>query len=84
MLDLAKVYAEEKGADIILANDPDADRLAVAERDRSKGTWTIFTGDQIGTMIGLSLWETIGKASNKVGAFFETSGYAYVDIPLGT
>jgi len=62
-LDIAKNFAEEKGLDIILANDPDADRLAVAEKDRETGEWTVFTGDQIGTMMGCWLYEKVGKPS---------------------
>jgi phosphomannomutase len=65
-LDLAKKYAEENGCDIVLANDPDADRLAVAERDRSSGDWTVFSGDQIGTMLGHWIWNQIGKNCGKV------------------
>jgi phosphomannomutase len=53
-LDLAKAYAESHGCSIVLANDPDADRLAVAEYRDSK--WTVFTGDQIGTLLGHWLW----------------------------
>ena len=64
---MAKAFAEAKNCDIVLANDPDADRLAVAEKDRSTGIWTIFSGDQIGTMLGLWIWEKIGKGSDKVG-----------------
>jgi hypothetical protein len=65
-LDMAKAFAEAQDCDIVLANDPDADRLAVAEKDRSTGIWTIFSGDQIGTMLGLWIWERIGKGSDKV------------------
>jgi phosphoglucomutase len=65
-LDLAKRFATEQGCDIILANDPDADRLAIAEKDRSTGEWTVFHGDQIGTMLGLWIWEQIGSKSEKV------------------
>ena len=64
---MAKAFAEAKNCDIVLANDPDADRLAVAEKDQSTGIWTIFSGDQIGTMLGLWIWEKIGKGSDKVG-----------------
>jgi len=66
-LDLAKLYAEENGCQIVLANDPDADRLAVAEYISSDGTgtWHVFTGDQIGTMLGHWLWEEVGKPSRK-------------------
>ena len=65
-LDLAQAFCIDKNLDVILANDPDADRLAVAEKDRATGDWTVFTGDQIGTMLGCWLYETIGKASSKV------------------
>ena len=65
-LDMAKSYAEQQGCDVVLANDPDADRLAVAERSRETGEWTVFTGDQIGALLGSWLWEIIGKTSDKV------------------
>jgi phosphoglucomutase len=65
-LDLAKKFAEENSCDIVLANDPDADRLAIAERDRSSGDWTVFSGDQIGSMLGLWMWNQIGKHCGKV------------------
>ena len=65
-LDEATKFALEIGADIVLANDPDADRLAVAECNKQSGKWTVFTGDQIGTLLGVWLWETVGKKSDKV------------------
>jgi phosphomannomutase len=67
-LNIAKAFAEEKGCDIVLANDPDADRLAVAERDRITGEWAVFHGDQIGTMLGCWLYEKVGKPSGKVSS----------------
>ena len=60
-LSLAIEFAEKNGCDIILANDPDADRLAVAEKCKESNKWTTFTGDQIGSMLGLWIWDTIGK-----------------------
>ncbi|ETM51443.1 hypothetical protein L914_04716 [Phytophthora nicotianae] len=55
-LQLAMETAEANGARLILANDPDADRLAVAERDpSSKSGWRIFTGNEIGVLLGY--WE---------------------------
>ena len=62
-LDYSKSFSESEGCDIIAANDPDADRLAVAERSREDGSWCTFTGDQIGTMIGHWLYTQIGKSS---------------------
>jgi phosphomannomutase len=65
----AMEFAEKNDCDLILANDPDADRLAVAERCRKTKSWTTFSGDQIGTMLGLRIWETIGKDCGKVSSF---------------
>ncbi len=50
-MDLVLGLATEKNADLVLANDPDADRLAVAYRDRS-GRYVTLTGNQIGVLLG--------------------------------
>ena len=49
-LDLAFAAAEETGADLIIANDPDADRLAVVIRQN--GELHRLTGDEVGTLLG--------------------------------
>lgn len=51
-LDLAFADAARLGADLILANDPDADRLAVGVPGRR------FTGDEIGCLLGDHLLRT--------------------------
>jgi len=48
---LAIRKAEEEHCTIILANDPDADRLAVAELD-PKGRWKVFNGNELGALLG--------------------------------
>ncbi|KAL7576533.1 hypothetical protein ACA910_018030 [Epithemia clementina (nom. ined.)] len=55
-LDLAKKYAVEHNCAIVLANDPDADRLGVSEYNPTTKEWTDFTGDQIGLLLGHWLW----------------------------
>ncbi|MDW3176266.1 MAG: phospho-sugar mutase [Acidimicrobiia bacterium] len=55
-LDLVMALADSIEADLVLANDPDADRLAVAVR-RSAG-WERLTGDQIGVLLG---WYLLGQ-----------------------
>lgn len=47
---LALNLAEKVQADIVLATDPDADRLGVAVRDE-KGKYVILTGNQLGALM---------------------------------
>ncbi len=42
--------AEEEGADVVLATDPDADRMAVAVRNRAS-KMELLTGNQIGSLL---------------------------------
>jgi len=49
-LDLAYATADRVGVDLIIANDPDADRLAVAIRDN--GLWRRLTGNEVGSLLG--------------------------------
>lgn len=52
-LDLSFAVATEVGADIILANDPDADRSSAAIPDSSSPTgWRQLTGDEVGSLLG--------------------------------
>lgn len=52
-MDLALKLASSVGADIIVANDPDADRCAAGVRD-GEG-YRMLTGDQVGVLLG-DLW----------------------------
>ncbi|MGO4582995.1 phospho-sugar mutase [Arthrobacter sp. 2RAF6] len=51
-LDLALAAAARSGADIVLANDPDADRAAVAAKDPDTGAWRMLRGDEVGALLG--------------------------------
>jgi len=52
-LDLALADARNVGADLVIANDPDADRLAVAiPSDAEPSGWRILRGDELGALLG--------------------------------
>lgn len=52
-LDLAFATAREVGADLIIANDPDADRCSAAIPDPGSSTgWRQLTGDEVGALLG--------------------------------
>jgi phosphomannomutase len=50
-MDLVIDLAQKVNADLVLANDPDADRLAVAFRERD-GRYRMLTGNEIGVLLG--------------------------------
>lgn len=67
-LDLSFKLAREVQADLILANDPDADRLAVAVPDsKSESGYRPLTGNQLGAILG---WWAASRAhrQNRHGA----------------
>lgn len=52
-MDLALAVGRERRADLILANDPDADRLALAIKDAASPTgFRQLTGDEVGLLLG--------------------------------
>jgi len=54
-LELAIQTANQHNAQFIIANDPDADRFALAERDttqQSQTGWNILSGNQLGALLG--------------------------------
>ncbi|MCF6410991.1 phospho-sugar mutase [Pseudalkalibacillus salsuginis] len=48
--ELAIQYGERKGADVLIATDPDADRVGVAVKD-DQGKYVVLTGNQTGALI---------------------------------
>ncbi|HWC23387.1 MAG TPA: phospho-sugar mutase [Flexivirga sp.] len=64
-IDHALALAAETGADLVIANDPDADRCAVAV-PRADG-WAMLRGDEVGALLGAYLLQR-GVAPNTVFA----------------
>lgn len=50
-IDLALATAKAHDADLVIANDPDADRCAAAIKDRN-GQWRMLRGDELGVIFG--------------------------------
>ena len=62
-LKMAIEVAEKEGADIVMATDPDADRMGIAVRDND-GKMVLFNGNQTGSMLTyyiLNRWKELGK-----------------------
>jgi phosphomannomutase len=97
-LALAMQAADAAGSRIIIANDPDADRLAVAEKEGEE--WHVFTGNETGAMLGHWMWRSWRKAnpdadasnvymlastvsSSMLGAMAAAEGFKFEDTLTG-
>lgn len=61
-LDLAFAKAADVKADLVIANDPDADRCAVAvldPRDGDGGAWRRLHGDEVGALLGYAVAHSV-------------------------
>ncbi|CAI2348862.1 unnamed protein product [Caenorhabditis sp. 36 PRJEB53466] len=67
VLTLAIETAERNGSTVILANDPDADRIQLAEKQKD-GEWRVFTGNEMGAIITWWIWTSWRKANPSVDA----------------
>jgi phosphomannomutase len=67
-MDLAIKLAISQNGDLVIANDPDADRCAVAAKDAA-GNWRTLRGDEIGIILG----HYISKTEKVVGKTFATT-----------
>jgi phosphomannomutase len=72
VLDLARATAEREGADLVLANDPDADRLAVMVP--GPGGWRALTGDELGALLGDAALARLAGGGRPVVATTVVSG----------
>ena len=62
-LEMALAKADATGADLVLATDPDADRMGIAVRDND-GRMVLFNGNQTASLLTyyiLTRWKELGK-----------------------
>jgi len=66
-IDLALKKARDFGADLVIANDPDADRCAAAVNDPKTG-WRMLRGDELGIIFGewIARSHTHGDFANSI------------------
>lgn len=63
-MDLSLDLAQESKSDLIVANDPDADRLAIGVRH--EGRYQMLTGDQVGLLLAEKLANAGGTLANSI------------------
>ena len=95
---LALGYAKEQGADLVLATDPDADRLGVFALDRASGEYKSLTGNMSGVLVcdyllrrrkELGILPANGAvvstivSTNMVRTVTEAFGMKYIDVLTG-
>jgi phosphomannomutase len=93
VLDLALADAERTRADIVLVNDPDADRLAVALPDPPGPGFRALSGDELGVLLADHLISTTSGAdrlvattvvsSSMLSALARQAGVAYAETLTG-
>ncbi|KAJ2025751.1 hypothetical protein GGI06_000450 [Coemansia sp. S85] len=96
-LDMAKHVADAQGVGLVLANDPDADRFAAAEK-QPDGSWLAFTGDQLGTIFAAAVLAMARRAgisdervamvnstvsSRMLSVMAQAEGFRYADTLTG-
>ena len=71
-LDIALALAHKHSVDVLLANDPDADRFAAAAPNAT-GEWITLRGDQIGSLLGWWLIERAKLTGSKLSGTLANS-----------
>jgi phosphomannomutase len=93
VLDLLMAEGDRSGADLLLANDPDADRLA-AVIPGPAGGWRVLTGDEIGALLadhrlrhesqpGRGLLVTTVVSADLLGRMAAAAGAGYAETLTG-
>ena len=71
-IDLALEKGRDFDADLVIANDPDADRCAAAIKDHHTGQWRMLRGDELGLLLGTYIAENLGDY-RRASAIFANS-----------
>ena len=82
-LDLAEALADREGIDLVIANDPDADRVATVVRIgvvRRGGKLRRLTGDELGVVLGDALLEARGIDRNRADRAFVAHSIVSSDL----
>ncbi|MFJ8084279.1 phospho-sugar mutase [Streptomyces sp. NPDC096205] len=91
-MDLAFAKAREVEPDLIVANDPDADRCAVAVKDGPEGgDWRMLRGDEVGALLAAHLVARGARgtfaesivSSSLLGRIAEKAGLPYEETLTG-
>ncbi|MGW9214018.1 phospho-sugar mutase [Embleya sp. NPDC055664] len=91
-MDLAFRTALAEDADLVIANDPDADRCAVAVPDpAAAGGWRMLRGDEVGALLGAEVARrgtdgvlaTTIVSSSLLGAIARDNGIGYTETLTG-
>ncbi|MFF4454812.1 phospho-sugar mutase [Streptomyces goshikiensis] len=89
-MDLSFAKAAEVGPDIVIANDPDADRCAVAV-PTADGGWRMLRGDEVGALLAAHLVHKGARgvfaesivSSSLLGRIAEAAGVGYEETLTG-
>jgi len=91
-MDLAFAKARETDPDLIIANDPDADRCAAAVKDgKAGGDWRMLRGDEVGALLAAHLVRRGARgtfaesivSSSLLGRIAGKAGLAYEETLTG-
>ncbi|WP_405013017.1 phospho-sugar mutase [Kitasatospora sp. NBC_01539] len=90
-MDLAYRTAAAARPDLVIANDPDADRCAVAVPDAADGGWRMLRGDEVGALLGAALvakhatgtFATTIVSSTLLGRIADAAGLGHAETLTG-
>jgi phosphomannomutase len=68
-IDLALERARDFDADLVIANDPDADRCAAAIKENRSGQWRMLRGDEVGILLGNHIAEMLSPEARMRATF---------------